>query len=297
MDLALLLTQVEKTYLLGFGRKKAALQPISLEVAAGEAFGFVGANGAGKSTTIKILMGLLKPTFGTAQIFGVDVGVPTARRGVGYVPESPIIPDHLTPYEVLQLGCVLHDVKKADLKAHCLNWLERFGLAEVAGQPLRKFSKGMQQRTALAHALAIEPRLLILDEPMSGLDPAGRKLVLEVLDEYKKTGGTLFFSSHVLYDVERLADRYGLIEGGRLVRVDYLRNILEEENAFLITYLGTRLDEAHRAFGGGRWQATVGNAQLWDFMRQMQEAGNRLVELKPSRSLDEWFWTGSDSVE
>lgn len=170
---------VRKTYP-GSWRKpgKEALKGISLRVAAGETFGFIGPNGAGKSTLIKILIGSLKPSSGYATIFGRDVGDYEARRGLGFVPENPSLQEFLTPYEILLMGLRLHGVQVENAERHCMFWLERFGLNAVARSPLGKFSKGMMQRTALAHALAIKPRLLILDEPLSGLDPVGRKDVV-----------------------------------------------------------------------------------------------------------------------
>ncbi len=182
-----------------------ALKGVSLEVAQGEVFGFIGPNGAGKSTLIKILTGVMRASQGEAALFGRAVADPAARQGLGYVPENPSLPEYLTPLEILDMGIRLHRVAVPDRRAHALRWLERFGLAEVANKTVRAFSKGMAQRTALAHALAVQPRLLILDEPLSGLDPIGRREVVDILADYRKAGGTIFLTSHVLHDVERLA--------------------------------------------------------------------------------------------
>ncbi|HMW57707.1 MAG TPA: ABC transporter ATP-binding protein, partial [Accumulibacter sp.] len=135
-----------------------ALRNLSLTVMAGEVFGFIGPNGAGKSTTIKLLTGVLQPTQGSAALFGKEVSLPEARRGLGYVPENPSLYDFLTPLEILSMGLAMHGVKPANPRRHCLHWLERFSLAQVATKRVRSFSKGMTQRVALAHAMAIEPR-------------------------------------------------------------------------------------------------------------------------------------------
>ena len=220
MSSAIEIHELHKTYARRWSSQPfEALKGVSLQVSEGEVFGFIGPNGAGKSTLIKILTGVMRPTAGGASLFGVDVTDSAARRGLGYVPENPSLPDYLTPLEILGMGLTLHRRQLVDARRHCMSWLERFGIGEVANKTVRGFSKGMAQRTALAHALAVEPRLLILDEPLSGLDPVGRRDVVEVLVDYKKNGGTIFLTSHVLHDVERLADRFGLIHQGKLLTV------------------------------------------------------------------------------
>ena len=151
---------IRKSFAPGW-RKPAneALKGVSLSIGLGETFGFIGPNGAGKSTLIKILVGVLQPSSGLARIFGRDVTDPEARRGLGFVPENPSLQDFLTPYEILLMGLRLHGVKVENERQHCLEWLARFDLSAVADRPLRGFSKGMMQRTALAHALVIQPRL------------------------------------------------------------------------------------------------------------------------------------------
>lgn len=240
MTFIIQIENLRKTYAGGWRRPaKDALNGVSLSIGEGETFGFVGPNGAGKSTLIKILVGVLKPTDGEARLFGQDVSSPDARVGLGFVPESPSLQDFLTPYEVLMMALRLHGVRVNNERQHCMGWLERFDLASVAHQPIRRFSKGMMQRTALAHAMVIAPRLLILDEPLSGLDPVGRRDVVDILDEYRKTGGTLFFSSHVLYDVERIADRFGLIHQGRLMTIRSPQEIVAEQaDLYVLTYRG-----------------------------------------------------------
>ncbi len=266
-----------------------ALKGISLTVEEGEVFGFIGPNGAGKSTAIKLLTGVSLPTAGSAALFGVDVTRPEARRGLGYVPENPSLPDYLTPLEILAMGLALHGRKPANPDAHCLRWLDRFGLAEVANKVVRGFSKGMAQRTALAHAMAVEPRLLILDEPLSGLDPIGRRDVVEILAEYRQQGGTIFLTSHVLHDVERLADRFGLIHKGELRAVRAPGELVGVDDRVLVRSHGDTACPGMVAEPGGRWVIEVPRPQLWETLRNLEAAGHSLIEIKPTLSLETAF--------
>lgn len=212
---AIHIENLEKTYPRNWLTKPVkALKGVSLTVPQGEVFGFIGANGAGKSTTIKILTGAMRASRGLVTLFGVRSENPKARTGMGYVPENPSLPDYLTPLEVLRMAMSLHGLKVDAPDTHCMTWLTRFQIDHVAKKSIRSFSKGMAQRTALAHALCVNPRLLVLDEPLSGLDPVGRRDVVDILAEYKRQGGTVFLTSHVLHDVERLADRFALIHQG-----------------------------------------------------------------------------------
>lgn len=151
-------------------------------------------------------------------IYGTDAHRAEARQGLAYVPEAPALYDQFTPLEILRMGLAMYGIKRSDADAWCMQWLERFSIAEYAKQRIRQLSKGNVQRTALAHAMAVEPRLLILDEPLSGLDPVGRKDVVDILNEYKSRAAR-FFTSHVLHDVERIADRFGFINKGQLLTV------------------------------------------------------------------------------
>ncbi len=267
-----------------------ALKGISLTIEEGEVFGFIGPNGAGKSTAIKILTGVMSPTSGRAQLFGLDVTQAEARRGLGYVPENPSLPDYLTPLEILSMGLELHHRKPAKSRTHCLHWLERFGLADVANKVVRGFSKGMAQRTALAHAMAVEPRLLILDEPLSGLDPIGRREVVDILSEFRQQGGTIFLTSHVLHDVERLADRFGLIHKGELRAVRAPGELVGMEDMVLVRSQGP--DAACDGMvpePGGRWMVEIPRPQLWQTLDSIQAAGHVLIEIKPTLSLETAF--------
>ena len=267
-----------------------ALKGVSLEVAQGEVFGFIGPNGAGKSTLIKILTGVMRASQGEAALFGRAVADPAARQGLGYVPENPSLPEYLTPLEILDMGIRLHRVAVPDRRAHALRWLERFGLAEVANKTVRAFSKGMAQRTALAHALAVQPRLLILDEPLSGLDPIGRREVVDILADYRKAGGTIFLTSHVLHDVERLADRFGLIHKGELRAVRSPVELAGEDDRVLLRSQGeSAVMPEMQPEPGGRWVLEVPRTQLWSTLHRLETAGHVIIEIKPTLSLETAF--------
>ncbi|WP_291991047.1 ABC transporter ATP-binding protein [Candidatus Accumulibacter sp. ACC007] len=292
MSVAIAVDAIRKSYA-GAWRRPAreALKGISLSIAAGETFGFIGPNGAGKSTLIKILVGALRPSAGSASIFGRDVREPEARRGLGFVPENPSLQDFLSPYEVLLMGLRLHGLRFSDERKHCMHWLERFDLAAVADNRLRGFSKGMLQRTALAHALAIQPRLLILDEPLSGLDPVGRKDVVDILDEYRGQGGTLFFSSHVLHDVERIADRFGLIHRGQLLTIRSPQELVADQaDRYLLRYRGgtpiAHCVELRPGLYGGHARA----AELPALIAEVLACGGVLQEVEASVSLETAFF-------
>lgn len=286
---AIELSAINKSYTDWRGRKLPVLFDINLSVSQGEAFGFIGPNGAGKSTTIKILTGGLRRDAGEAKLLGESVDNPLSRMRVGYVPESPYLPDCLTPLEILRMGVKLHHAVSSNIDAHCMKWLERFSIAHVARKPIRSFSKGMTQRTALAHALACSPRMLILDEPLSGLDPIGRKDVVDVLLEYRQQGGTIFFSSHVLHDVERLADRFGLIHKGKLRLVQSPNELIGVNGLMTIRSVGDTPVSGMQADVAGRWYGEVDSAHLWELLHRLEQARHRILEVKPNLSLEQAF--------
>lgn len=287
---AIVVDGLEKHYPRRWGSVSVtALGGVSLSVNPGEAFGLIGANGAGKTTMIKILVGLILASKGTAAIFGASTTVPAARLGLGYVPESPYLYDYLTPLEILGIAMRLHRVKVAAPETHCMSWLERLGLAQVARKPLRFFSKGMTQRVAIAHALCIRPRLLILDEPLSGLDPIGRRDVVDILSEYKRGGGTLFLTSHVLHDVERVADRFGLIHQGVLRAVRAPAELAGEQELVLVRSFGEVTVARMREDFPGRWIGEVPRADLWECLEALRQAGHVVLEVRPSLSLEVAF--------
>jgi len=232
---------LSKTYVSGLRRRKvAALHGLSLEVAQGEVFGFLGPNGAGKSTTIKVLLGLIKPDTGNARICGQEVSIPETRRRIGYLPENPYFYDYLSARELLWFGARTSGMTEAQARQRIPGLLDQVGLAPAAGRPLRTYSKGMVQRAGLAFALVHDPDVVILDEPMSGLDPLGRKMVVDIILDLKARGKTVFFSSHILSDAERLCDRAGIIVAGQLRccgRLDELLTAHETlEDLFIAQY-------------------------------------------------------------
>lgn len=207
-----------KTFRVGFwGRKVTAVDHVSLEVRRGEVFGFLGPNGAGKTTTIKMLMGLIYPTSGTASIFGHPIGDHQAKAKLGFLPESPYFYDYLTGSEFLRFYGHLFGLWGAALEKRVDELLEIVGMTHARDLQLRKFSKGMLQRVGIAQALINDPELVVLDEPMSGLDPIGRKEVRDLIFRLKESGKTVMFSSHILHDAELLCDRVAMIMKGRLV--------------------------------------------------------------------------------
>lgn len=288
---AIELFELEKKYSGRWGRKVKVLDGISLSVEQGEVFGFIGKNGAGKSTTIKIMTGIVPPTSGGASLWGITVNRPESRLGLGYVPENPYLYDYLTPLEILLMGVRVHGLKIDNPTKHCMNWLDRFGIAGAANRRLRNLSKGMTQRTALAHAMAILPKLLILDEPLSGLDPIGRKDVVDILMEYKQQGGTLFFSSHVLHDVERLADRFCLIEHGEIAAIQRPSELLEsQKSTVMISYKCAQpvFDEATQK----TWNISLYETErenLWGAIDKIRTLGGEILEVKSSASLEKLF--------
>ena len=209
---------LEKTYSVGFFRKrpKRALRPLELSVEEGEIFGFLGPNGAGKTTTLKLLMGLVFPTSGTARILGMDLNDPRVKAQIGFLPEQPYFYDYLTARELLNYYGQLSGMSTADRRAKIEAVLKRVGLSDAANLQLRKFSKGMLQRVGIAQAILHDPRVVFLDEPMSGLDPMGRREVRDLIEELKKEGKTVFFSTHILSDAEALCDRVAIIHLGEL---------------------------------------------------------------------------------
>src|SRR5437763_9168920 len=209
---------LEKTYTVGFWRKKPklALKPLHLSVEEGEIFGFLGPNGAGKTTTLKLLMGLVFPTSGSARILGMEVNDPRMKAQIGFLPEQPYFYDYLTARELLIYYGQLSGMDSKALPKKVQKVLGRVGLPDVGGVQLRKFSKGMLQRVGIAQAIIHDPKVVFFDDPMSGLDPMGRREVRDLMEQLKNEGKTVFFSTHILADAEALCDRVAIIHLGEL---------------------------------------------------------------------------------
>jgi ABC-2 type transport system ATP-binding protein len=207
-------------------RRIAAVEDLTLTVQEGEIFGFVGPNGAGKTTTIKMLMGLIHPTRGKAFIFDAPIPSRGSKARIGYLPEHPAWYEFLTGHEAMRFFGKLAEVPAGEVAGRCDELLALVGLSDAAALQIRKYSKGMQQRLGIAQALVGDPSFVVLDEPMSGLDPIGRKEVRDLILELKRRGKTVFFSTHILSDVETLCDRVGVILNGRLRDVGRLGDLL-----------------------------------------------------------------------
>jgi ABC-2 type transport system ATP-binding protein len=210
-------------------RKYWILRDLSFEVREGEIFGFIGTNGAGKTTTIKLVLGLLFPDAGTIRLCGEDPSRPEARRRIGFLPENPYFHDYLTGSEFLDFHARLHGFRQPERRRRVQDLLERVGLQNRADRALRLYSKGMLQRIGLAQALLHDPDVVILDEPMSGLDPIGRREVRDLILELKKRGRTVFFSTHILSDTETICDRVGMLVRGRLAAIGTVEELVRGE--------------------------------------------------------------------
>ncbi|MGB4068888.1 MAG: ABC transporter ATP-binding protein [Nitrospira sp.] len=220
---------LSKTFKVGFlGRSVTAVHGLDLDVRKGEVFGFLGPNGAGKTTTIKMLMGLIYPTSGQAWLFGRPIGDQESKARLGFLPESPYFYDYLTGIEFLQFYGHLFGLRGAALGKRIDELLDLVGMSHASHLQLRKFSKGMLQRVGIAQALINDPELVVLDEPMSGLDPIGRKEIRDLILRLKEAGKTIFFSSHILHDAELLCDRVAIILKGRQVACGRVSDLIDE---------------------------------------------------------------------
>lgn len=226
--LAIETTNLTKDYPVGFWRKrpKRVLEGLSIQVEKGEVFGLLGPNGAGKSTTLKILLHLVFPTSGTARILGKELHDVSAHERIGFLPENPYFYDYLTAEEFLNYAGALFSLPAAERRRRTVRLLEQVGLSGSRNLQLRKFSKGMVQRLGIAQALINDPELVFLDEPMSGLDPLGRREVRDLILGLKEQGKTVFFSTHILSDAETLCDRVAILNLGRLQGCGELKEML-----------------------------------------------------------------------
>ena len=288
-----------KDYLSGFWRKKPrrSLDHLTLEVAEGEIFGFLGPNGAGKTTTLKLLMGLIFPTAGTARVLGRPNDDVRMHREIGYLPEQPYFYDYLTARELLDYYARFFGYGAAERRERVNRFLERVGLAAAAKMQLRKFSKGMLQRVGVAQAILHDPKVVFLDEPMSGLDPVGRREVRDIILELKQQGRTVFFSTHILSDAEMLCDRVAVLHQGKLQGVGAPEEIVSlEVRAMEILFelrggapLPTRLAKSATRTGG-RYRIEVPEAELFDAIEQLRGCDARILSVSPVRpTLEDYF--------
>jgi ABC-2 type transport system ATP-binding protein len=264
MPPAIQIEELTKDYAVGFWRKRPyrALDRLSLQVESGEVFGFLGPNGAGKTTTLKLLMQLIFPSAGRAEILGRPVGDVTVRQRIGYLPENPYFYDYLTAEELLTYFAQLFGFSPAEQKARVSSLLDRVGIGAERRLQLRRFSKGMVQRVGVAQALINDPEVIFLDEPMSGLDPLGRRDIRTLILELRDQGRTVFFSSHILSDAEALCSRVAVVAGGRLAAAGRLSDIL--------------------AFDVRGWEVVVDGLKA-DAHAQISSIARRSTEIAPGR--------------
>ncbi|HTA48996.1 MAG TPA: ABC transporter ATP-binding protein [Verrucomicrobiae bacterium] len=290
---------LEKTYMVGFWRKrpKCALSPLHLTVEDGEIFGFLGPNGAGKTTTLKLLMGLVFPTSGTARILGHEWTDPSVKAQIGFLPEQPYFYDYLTAHELLEYYGQLSGVPAKQRKQRVEQVLQQVGLRDVKGVQLRKFSKGMLQRVGIGQAILHNPKLVFFDEPMSGLDPMGRREVRDLMEQLKHEGKTVFFSTHILSDAEALCDRVAIIHRGELRGVGAIEDLTSSvQGKVEVIWQGSQVPASIKALGAeirvtpDRVRAIIDESQQDAVIDALRRERQRLVAITPVRtSLEAYF--------
>jgi ABC-2 type transport system ATP-binding protein len=290
---------LEKTYSVGFWRKrpKCALKPLHLAVEEGEVFGFLGPNGAGKTTTLKMLVGLAFPTGGTARILGLELDDPKMKAQIGFLPEQPYFYDYLTARELLTYYGHLSGVDAKQLSSKVDAVLARVGLKDAADVQLRKFSKGMLQRAGIAQAILHDPKVVFLDEPMSGLDPMGRREVRSLIEELKAEGKTVFFSTHILSDAEALCDRVAIIHLGQLRGVGAIADLTSGVRGKVeIVWRSTTVPAALKTLGaechfaGETIRVVIAEENQDIALDALRRERARLISVTPVRtSLEDYF--------
>ena len=292
---------LRKTFFLGVMRKRVdAVKGVSFSVQSNEIFGFLGPNGSGKTTTIKMLTGLIQPTSGKATLFGHPVPSVEAMGRIGFLPESPYIFPYLTPREYIEMCGRLSGLRGQPLRDRTTQVMKRTGIEYAGERPVRRLSKGMGQRTALAAALVADPELLVLDEPMSGLDPIGRKEVRDIILSERREGRTVFFSTHILADAESLCDRVTILREGRAVVSGALRELVRGD----VLHTDITLAEASEALearlrGGGHEThrragllvvEVKGQEKVGETLSAALQGGAQVVEVTPRReTLEDLF--------
>jgi len=290
---------LEKSYAVGFWRKRrvAGLKPLNLSVQAGEVFGYLGPNGAGKTTTLKLLMGLIFPSGGSARILGMEIADPRMKSLIGFLPEQPYFYDYLTASELLEYYAQLSGVPGRERTRRVAEMLARVGMTGSARTQLRKLSKGMLQRVGIAQAILHDPKVVFLDEPMSGLDPLGRREVRDLIQTLQEEGKTVFFSTHILSDAEALCDRVAILHQGELRGVGTVDELTARtqskveillhglESMTLLSALGA---ECHAT--GETVRAVIAESRQDEALEMLRRQGSRLISLTPVRAtLEDYF--------
>ena len=289
---------LEKVYTVGFWRQtqKRALHPLTLNIEDGEIFGFLGPNGAGKTTTLKMLMGLVLPTSGSARILGMDVNDPRVKAQIGFLPEQPYFYDYLTARELLEYYGRLSGLGGKDVSQRAQEMLGRVGLPEAGNLQLRKFSKGMLQRVGIAQAILHDPKVVFFDEPMSGLDPMGRREVRDLMEQLKREGKTVFFSTHILSDAEALCDRVAVIHLGELRAVGAVVQLTARVHGRVELVWQGMVPPALKALGadahvsGDTGRAVVAEESLDAAIDVLRRERLKLISVTPVRNtLEQYF--------
>src|SRR4051812_12664581 len=296
MSAAIRMESLTKDYVVGFWRRRPyrALDDLTLEIGTGEVFGFLGPNGAGKTTTLKLLMQLIYPTSGRAEILGRPVGDVATRRRIGYLPENPYFYDYLTAEELLHYFGQLFGYTALDRRARVNAMLDRVGIGAERRLQLRKFSKGMLQRVGTAQALLNDPEIIFLDEPMSGLDPLGRREVRALMLELRDAGRTIFFSSHILSDAESLCSQVAIVAKGRLAAAGRLADMQAfAVHGWELVMANVPAAALDRIRAGARRVVTISadryaieiapDGRPEEMLRELTGAGAALVSLNPLR--------------
>lgn len=297
--MTILFSNVHKTFISSFPRKKVhAVSDFNLEVKPGEILGIVGPNGAGKSTVLKMLMGFIRPSSGSISVLDNTPDNPETRQKIGYLPENPYYYDHLSAEELMRFSAVTSGIKPVEIKLNIERLLETMNLAHARKRKLRSYSKGMIQRAGICFALIHDPQLVILDEPMSGLDPVGRKLVVDLILQLKKEGKTVLFCSHILNDVERLCDRMAIMAGGKLKKTLNRFDLVDQQNQsiFIVKDLpqalrqilsetGMKIEETDEYF-----RVFCPNPKIRETLKQLSDNDIHIIGMeKSSNILEEIF--------
>ena len=299
-------TGLTKSYPAGFlhRQSRTVLHGVDLLVPRGEVCGYLGPNGSGKTTTLKILMGLLRADSGSASVLGIPLADPAWRHRTGYLPENPYLYDYLTAAEYLDYAGRLFSLGATERRERARQLLAKVGLERSMNVPMRRFSKGMLQRAGIAQALINDPELIVLDEPMSGLDPIGRRLVRDLILELRAAGKTVLFSTHILSDAETLCDRVAVLQGGRLLKMGSLSEILNVDVSHM-EVLASSVDGAaldvpvqSRQAVGDRWRFEVALGSLSAVIGAIERAGGRVLTVQPVRqSLEDYFVQATGAAE
>lgn len=287
---------VSKTFTKKLTHKVRALDEVSFTVAQGSAFGFIGPNGAGKSTTIKILMGLLRPDAGSTLLYGQKSSLPTARKRVGFLAENPAYYDYLTPRELLEFVACHFDLPSGARVTRVQEVLNLIELSSAADRPIRSLSKGMVQRIGLGQTLVHDPDLYILDEPMSGLDPLGRALVADIIRQLKGRGKTVFFSTHIIHDVERVCDDVALLLDGKVQFSGAVKSVIDESfSSYQVVVRRTGAEspvfpaEIPVSREGETWRLSIPKDSLNEMIGTISLKGELLSVEPERRSLEQIF--------